>query len=139
MSFIERLVGESDGITRRQVIKGGIVVGISALFAAALPSWMISAVSRAKEFITGRTDALYSIDEASVIRTSHSNPDIIAIYREYLSPGEVLPSTTELSHRLCHTVYGKDVEAHIKELKEHSLENCVNETNALMTKLDKEV
>lgn len=139
MSFIERLVGESEGVTRRQVIKGGVVVGVSALFAAILPSWMITAVNRAKGFITGRTDALYLIDEASTLRTSHTNPDVISIYKEYLSPGEVLPSTTELSHRLCHTVYGKDVEAHIKELKEHSLENCINETNALMTKLDKEV
>lgn len=47
-----------------------------------------------------RANALYSEDERQVRRKSHQNPEIIAIYRDYL--GEPLG---ELSHKLLHTHY----------------------------------
>ena len=47
-----------------------------------------------------RADALYSIDEKSVIRKSHENPALQKIYKEYLGkPGG------HLAHKLLHTTY----------------------------------
>ena len=47
-----------------------------------------------------RADALYTIDEKSVIRKSHENPALKTIYKEYLGkPGG------HLAHKLLHTTY----------------------------------
>ena len=47
-----------------------------------------------------RADALYTIDEKSVIRKSHENPALQTIYKEYLGePGG------HLVHKLLHTTY----------------------------------
>ena len=47
-----------------------------------------------------RADALYSIDEKSVIRKSHENPTVKRIYEEYLeAPGSYR------AHKLLHTHY----------------------------------
>lgn len=49
-----------------------------------------------------RADALYSIDEKSVIRKSHENPVIKQMYEEFLrKPG------SEVSHKYLHTHYSK--------------------------------
>lgn len=49
-----------------------------------------------------RADALYSIDEKSVIRKSHENPVIKKIYKEFLEkPG------SHIAHELLHTEYQK--------------------------------
>ncbi len=49
-----------------------------------------------------RADALYTIDEKSVIRKSHQNPVLQKIYKEYLGePGG------HLAHELLHTSYEK--------------------------------
>ncbi len=47
-----------------------------------------------------RADALYTIDEKSVIRKSHENPALQTIYKEYL--GEL---GGHLAHKLLHTTY----------------------------------
>ena len=47
-----------------------------------------------------RREALFGCDEASIIRKSHENPDIIALYKEFL--GEPLG---EKAHHLLHTTY----------------------------------
>lgn len=47
-----------------------------------------------------RADALYTIDEKSIIRKSHENPIIKKIYEDYLKePG------SEIAHKLLHTKY----------------------------------
>ena len=47
-----------------------------------------------------RAEALYSIDEASIIRKSHENPTIKKMYQEFLErPGG------EKSHKYLHTHY----------------------------------
>ena len=47
-----------------------------------------------------RADALYDIDEKSVIRKSHQNPVIKKIYNEFLEkPG------SHIAHELLHTHY----------------------------------
>ena len=49
-----------------------------------------------------RRDALYSIDEKSVIRKSHENPFMIKLYKEFLEkPG------SHKSHKYLHTTYTK--------------------------------
>ena len=49
-----------------------------------------------------RADALYSIDEKSVIRKSHENPFIKTLYKDYLEkPG------SHKAHELLHTTYQK--------------------------------
>lgn len=49
-----------------------------------------------------RSDALYSIDEKSVIRKSHENPVIKQMYEDFLQkPG------SEVSHKYLHTHYSK--------------------------------
>jgi len=50
--------------------------------------------------IAARLRALYRIDDGSALRTSHGNPSIVRIYREFL--GE---PCGEVSHRLLHTGY----------------------------------
>jgi iron only hydrogenase large subunit-like protein len=47
-----------------------------------------------------RINAIYREDEGKKLRMSHENPDIIALYREFL--GQPLG---ERSHHLLHTVY----------------------------------
>ncbi|MDC7244102.1 MAG: NADH-dependent [FeFe] hydrogenase, group A6 [Sphaerochaetaceae bacterium] len=47
-----------------------------------------------------RIDAVYRVDENMKIRKSHENPDIIALYKEYLGK----PNSNK-SHRLLHTHY----------------------------------
>ena len=53
-----------------------------------------------KEVRAKRTAALYSVDEAKVLRQSHKNPDIIALYDNWL--GKPLG---EKAHHLLHTTY----------------------------------
>ena len=49
-----------------------------------------------------RADALYDIDEKSVIRKSHENPVMIELYKEFLQkPG------SEIAHKYLHTHYTK--------------------------------
>jgi iron only hydrogenase large subunit-like protein len=50
-----------------------------------------------------RANSLYELDEKSTIRKSHLNPNVKAIYDEYLGkPGG------ELSHKYLHTHYKKE-------------------------------
>ena len=49
-----------------------------------------------------RAEALYTIDERSVIRKSHENPTIKTIYKEFFeNPG------SETAHKYLHTKYKK--------------------------------
>lgn len=49
-----------------------------------------------------RAKALYSLDEANTLRFSHENPDVIALYKEYLGePG------SHKAHETLHTTYVK--------------------------------
>jgi iron only hydrogenase large subunit-like protein len=50
--------------------------------------------------IVARTRELYNIDDTETLRTSHTNPEIIQIYNEYL--GE---PNSHKAHELLHTHY----------------------------------
>ncbi len=50
-----------------------------------------------------RSNALYTIDEQSIIRKSHQNPELQTIYKEFLkTPGG------KLAHKYLHTTYHKE-------------------------------
>ena len=136
MSQTERIIGDPKGITRRSYIKGAVTVIAAALLTSGIGAFAITTYDRAKAYITNRIGGLYNQDAGMTLRVSHKNPEIITLYKEYLSPGQVLPAKTELSHRLLHTVYGDDVATHIAELKSVSLEHAVEETAELMAKLN---
>lgn len=135
MSHTERVIGDPKGITRRDCIKG-IATAIGAIIlSSAIGTFALSTFDRAKNYITSRIGGLYAQDATMTLRVSHKNPEIITLYEEFLSPGEVLPAKTELSHRLLHTVYGSDVEAHIAELKRIPVEETIEETVAFMQEM----
>jgi hypothetical protein len=50
-----------------------------------------------------RASILYSIDEESVVRQSHNNPDIIRLYKDYLGG-----YGSEKAEELLHTTYVAD-------------------------------
>lgn len=61
-----------------------------------------SKIRREMDVRKKRADALYSIDEKSVIRKSHENPVIKKIYKDFLEkPG------SHIAHELLHTTYQK--------------------------------
>lgn len=109
---------EKSGITRRQFIKGSGVLAITAIFAGVLTKIGFDVLAASDNYIAERVAGLYTLDEKMAIRKSHENPEIIQIYKEFLSPGEVSP-LSEKAHHLLHTKYGSDVSGLIKDLKEH--------------------
>jgi len=53
------------------------------------------------EIRAARAKAIYAEDEAYTVRKSHENPDVLKIYREFLTDGPC----GHLSHKLLHTGY----------------------------------
>lgn len=109
---------EKSIFTRRQFFKGSgmlfATVVLSGVFAKiGYDAWAVS-----DKYIEKRAAGLYSLDESMAIRKSHQNPEILQIYKEFLSPGEVKP-LTELSEHLLHTKYGKEIPAMIENLHAH--------------------
>ncbi|MBO8159891.1 MAG: iron hydrogenase small subunit [Thermosyntropha sp.] len=111
--FVER-----GGITRRQFFKGTGIIAATAVFAGILGKIGIDIFKASDKYIEKRIAGLYTLDERMTIRKSHENPEIIQIYKEFLSPGEVKP-LTEKSHHLLHTKYGSEIPELIKELEAH--------------------
>lgn len=136
MSHTERIVGDPKGITRRDCIKGVLTAIGAVVLSSAIGTFAITTFDRAKVYITRRIGGLYAQDASMTLRVSHKNPEIITLYEEFLSPGQVLPATTELSHRLLHTVYGGEVNAHRAELQSVSIDRTIEETVEFMAGLD---
>ena len=65
---------------------------------AAVPAAAVSPSTRARELAAERGDRLWQLDAASNIRFSHENPDVQALYREFLGA-----PLGEKSHHLLHT------------------------------------
>lgn len=128
MSHIERTIADPKGITRRQTIKGAATVVVSLILASGVGAFAVGTYNKAKEYVTKRISMLYANDAERALRTSHSNPEVTALYEQFLSPGQVLPAKTELSHRLLHTTYGADAAKHAAELAESSVQDAQDET-----------
>ena len=86
-----KVFSEKPGITRRQFIKGTGVLAITAIFAGVLTKIGFDVLAASDNYIQERSAGLYTLDEKMTIRKSHENPEILQIYKEFLSPGEVSP------------------------------------------------
>ncbi|WP_368293642.1 iron hydrogenase small subunit [Dehalobacter sp. TBBPA1] len=110
---------EKDGINRRQFLKGAGAVIIAAAFPGIFTKIGLGRTHKSTEYIAQRAAGLYSLDEKMTIRKSHENSEVLQLYKDFLSPGEVKPLSST-SHHLLHTKYGKEVTAYIEELKDES-------------------
>lgn len=135
MAYTERIIGDPKSITRRETILGAGALVFSAICATAIGGFALGTYEKVKSYIGKRIAALYENDRNRAKRVSHENLECIALYETFLSPGAVIPAKTELSHRLCHTTYGKNVAAHVQHLQESSLEHAVEETAQQMKTL----
>lgn len=135
MSHRERTIGDPKGATRRQVVKGAITLAIAAFLSTGIGGLAVSLYEKGKRYILHRTGGLYTQDVALPVRVSHRNPEIVSLYREFLSPGTVQPATTDLSHRLLHTTYGDKVPALIEELHATPVSVAQAETDEIMARI----
>ena len=123
------------GLSRRSFFGGSFVVAASLILGVGLPTCAASTYPASQAYAASRTAGLYSIDTARTLRKSHANAEILALYEDFLSPGEVMPAYTELSHRLCHTTFGDKIPAHIEELKSTSISEVKAEAKEQMKEL----
>lgn len=112
------ILSEKTGMTRRQFLRGTGVLAVTAILGGVFAKFGVNVFAFSNEYIAQRASGLYTLDEKMAIRKSHENPEIIQIYKEFLSPGEVKP-LGERAHHLLHTRYGGDIPDLLKELKEH--------------------
>lgn len=107
---------EKTAFTRRQFFKGAGILLASAVVTGILSKIGLDALAVSDDYIQKRAAGLYGLDESMAIRRSHENPEIVRLYQEFLSPGQVKP-VTEKSEHLLHTRYGRDIPQLIEELK----------------------
>jgi len=112
------ILAEKGGITRRQFFKGAGVLAVVAVVAGVFAKIGIDMFKVSADYIAKRAAGLYTLDEKMAIRKSHENPEIIQLYKDFLSPGEVKPMT-EKAHHLLHTRYGQDIPALLEELRHY--------------------
>jgi len=106
---------EKSTFTRRQFFKGTGMLMATIVISGVFAKFGFDAWAASDDYIEKRAAGLYTLDESMALRKSHQNPEIMQIYKEYLSPGEVKP-LTEKSEILLHTKYGKEIPAQIEEL-----------------------
>lgn len=114
MSFFS----EKNGFTRRQFFKGSGMVVFTAVIAGVFAKIGVDVYAASDDYIEKRIEGLYTLDETMAIRKSHENPEILQIYKDFLSPGEVKP-VSEKAHHLLHTKYGSEIPGFIKEIEHH--------------------
>lgn len=135
MTHKERIIGDPKGITRRQVVKGAVTAAVALILSTSVGGIALGAFEKAKNYIGNRKNGLYGQDAGMMFRTSHTNPEILELYKSYLSPGSIQPATTELSHRLLHTKYGEEALELAEELKRTPVTTAETETQAIMAKI----
>lgn len=109
---------ERDGITRRQFLKGSGILAVTVVITGVFAKFGVDIFKASDDYIAQRVQGLYALDESMAIRRSHKNPEILQIYKDFLSPGEVSP-VSEKAHHLLHTRYGKDIAGLLEELEHH--------------------
>ena len=128
-----QVIGDDySGVSRRSFIKGGIAAIGAFIAGTAVGGFAISTYNKSKSYIAKRIASLTKFDKDYEKRVSHANEELATLYTEFLSPGAILPAFTELSHRMCHTVYGDAIPEHIKELTETPWEKAQEEANTQM-------
>ena len=106
---------EKSVFTRRQFLKGSGMLVATIVISGVFAKLGFDAWAASDDYIQKRAAGLYTLDESMALRKSHENPEILQIYKEFLSPGEVKP-LTEKSEHLLHTKYGKEIPAMIEKL-----------------------
>lgn len=109
-----KVYSERTGINRRQFLKGSGLLLVTAIFSGVFAKIGFDALAASYDYIQERIGGLYSLDEQMTLRKSHENVEILQLYQEFLSPGEVKP-LSEKAHHLLHTRYGRDIPALIQE------------------------
>jgi hypothetical protein len=109
--FVEKPV-----FTRRQFFKGAGILLASVVIGGIFAKLGFDAKAVQEDYVAKRVAGLYTLDESMTIRRSHDNPEIIQLYREFLSPGEVKP-LSERSEHLLHTRYGRQAVELAEELR----------------------
>lgn len=109
---------DKEGISRRQFLKGAGMLAVTVVVAGVFAKIGVDVFKASDEYIAERAKGLYALDEQMALRRSHKNPEILQIYKEFLSPGEVSP-VSEKAHHLLHTRYGNDIAGLIEELQHH--------------------
>ncbi|PKP34734.1 MAG: ferredoxin, partial [Bacteroidetes bacterium HGW-Bacteroidetes-17] len=59
-------------------------------------------IGASEEAIRARMQSIYAIDDKAIVRVSHQNPEVIALYENYLEE-----PLGHKSHQLLHTKYTK--------------------------------
>lgn len=128
-----RVIGaDYSGVSRRSFVMGGLAATAALLSSAGFGAYALTTYDRSKNYIGSRINSLYDFDAAYPVRKSHENKELLTLYEEFLSPGGFRPALTEMSHRMCHTVYGQDVPERIKHLQEVSLDEVKEESKKQM-------
>lgn len=109
---------EKSTFTRRQFFIGSGMLAATIIISGVFAKFGFDAWAASDDYIEKRIAGLYNLDESMPIRKSHQNPEILQIYKDFLSPGEVKP-VSEKAHHLLHTKYGKEIPAMIEELHAH--------------------
>lgn len=109
---------DKEGISRRQFLKGAGMLAVTVVVAGVFAKIGVDVFKASDEYIAERAKGLYALDEQMTLRRSHQNPEILQIYKDFLSPGEVSP-VSEKAHHLLHTRYGNDIAGLIDELQHH--------------------
>ncbi|MGI5912790.1 MAG: iron hydrogenase small subunit [Syntrophomonadaceae bacterium] len=109
---------EKEGITRRQFFKGAGMIVVTAVLGGIFAKIGIDMFKASTAYIEERISGLYTLDEKMALRKSHENPEILKLYQDFLSPGDVKP-LSEKAHHLLHTKYGNDIPGLIAELHKH--------------------
>lgn len=108
---------EKEGITRRQFIKGtGFILVLAALGGATVKLALYKPGSGGG-VVQRRFDALYQRDERMPVRKAHENQNVLALYYEYLTPGQIRPLKGK-AQTLFRTRYGPDVPRFTQQLQQ---------------------
>ncbi|MDR1685487.1 MAG: iron hydrogenase small subunit [Desulfovibrio sp.] len=84
-------------VTRRSLLKAGMVLGLAALFGIRMTSKAAAAVTELKSFMQKRLDGVYKADSAFTVRASQDNAQVQALYADFLhEPG------SHKAHELLH-------------------------------------
>jgi ferredoxin hydrogenase small subunit len=98
-------------VTRRSMLKAGILLGVAALFGIRLTSKAAAAITELKSFMQKRLDEVYRADRAFTARASQDNAQVQALYGNYLHE-----LGSHKSHALLH-MHFTDRSAGIKKLQ----------------------
>lgn len=94
------ILKEAGQLTRRQFLKGMGVLAAALVVGGVFLKTGKDAYAAHEEYIKKRAAALYANDASMPIRKSHENPEIKAIYKDFLSQ-----PLSEKSEHLLHTHY----------------------------------